>query len=65
MGYPEVQQQAWVCVCGRANSLDSARCCRCERGRDAVFASFSRENVRQVIAVHEKKLAVGAAHPAL
>ena len=57
MGYPEVQQQAWVCVCGRANSLDSARCCRCERGRDAVFASFSRENVRQVIAVHEKKLA--------
>lgn len=57
MGYPEVLQQAWVCVCGRANSLDSARCCRCERGRDAVFASFSRENVRQVIAVHEKKLA--------
>ena len=57
MGYPEVQQQAWLCVCGRANPLDSARCCRCERGRDAVFASFSRENVRQVIAVHEKKLA--------
>ena len=56
MGYPEVQQQAWVCVCGRANSLDSA-CAALRTTPDAPFASFSRENVRQVIAVHEKKLA--------
>lgn len=56
VGYPERQMQVWVCVCGRANSLDAVRCCRCERGRDYVFASLSRDNVKQIIAVHEKKL---------
>ena len=53
----QVQDQVWLCVCGRANPIESQRCCRCERRRDAVFASFSQENVRQVIAVHEQKLA--------
>ena len=56
-GYPQVQEEVWVCVCGRANALDSDRCCRCERRRDTVFASFSRENVNYVIAAHESKLA--------
>ncbi|MBE5802130.1 MAG: hypothetical protein E7319_07565 [Clostridiales bacterium] len=56
MGYPQVQQEAWVCVCGRANALDSDRCCRCERGRETVFASYNRENVEAIIAVHERKL---------
>lgn len=57
VGYPQVQDEVWMCVCGRANALDSQRCCRCERRRDAVFASFSRENVQHVIAAHEQKLA--------
>lgn len=56
-GFPQRQDAVWICVCGRANALDSDRCCRCERRRDAVFASFSRENVNHVIAAHEKKLA--------
>lgn len=56
VGYPEMQEQVWVCVCGRANHPDALRCCRCDRGRDYVFASLSRENIRQIIAVHEKKL---------
>ncbi|MEG0864516.1 MAG: hypothetical protein RSE58_11675 [Clostridia bacterium] len=56
VGYPQAQDQVWMCVCGRANRIDSQRCCRCERRRDAVFASFSVENVQQVIAVHEQKL---------
>lgn len=56
-GYPQEQEQVWVCVCGRANALDSQRCCRCERRRDAVFASFSQQNVKHVIASHEQKLA--------
>lgn len=59
-GYPQVQEEVWLCVCGRANALDSQRCCRCERRRDAVFASFSRENVGHVIAAHEQKLAQAA-----
>lgn len=59
-GYPQVQEEVWLCVCGRPNALDSDRCCRCERRRDAVFASFSRENVAHVIAAHEQKLAQAA-----
>lgn len=55
-GYPQVQEQVWLCVCGRANALENQRCCRCERRRDAVFASFSQENVKHVIASHEQKL---------
>ncbi len=57
VGYPQLQEEAWVCVCGRANALDSDRCCRCERGRDTVFASYNKENVDAVIAVRERKLA--------
>ena len=57
VGYPQVQKEAWLCVCGRANALDSDRCCRCERRRDAVLASFNRENVSHVVAAHEQKLA--------
>lgn len=57
VGYPQVQEEAWLCVCGRANALESDRCCRCERGRDTVFASYNKENVDAVIAVRERKLA--------
>ncbi|MBE5793080.1 MAG: hypothetical protein E7323_00160 [Clostridiales bacterium] len=57
VGYPQMQEEAWLCVCGRANALDSDRCCRCERGRDTVFASYNKENVEAVIAVRERKLA--------
>ncbi len=56
VGYPQVQEEAWLCVCGRANALESARCCRCERGRETVFASYHKENVEAVIAVRERKL---------
>lgn len=60
VGYPARQDQVWLCVCGRANPLESERCCRCERRRDAVFASFNQENVAHVIAAHEQKLAEAA-----
>ena len=56
-GYPQQQDEVWLCVCGRANALDSQICCRCERRKEAVFASFTRENVGHLIAAHEKKLA--------
>lgn len=57
VGYPQWQDQVWLCVCGRANPAESDRCCRCERRREATFASFSPENVEHVIAAHEQKLA--------
>ena len=60
VGYPNVQEQIWLCVCGRPNALESDRCCRCERRRDAVFASYRPDNVAHVIAAHEQKLAAAA-----
>ncbi len=60
VGYPQMQAEVWLCVCGRPNAGDSQRCCRCERRRDAVFASFNRENVKHLIAAHEQKLADAA-----
>ena len=56
VGYPQLQEQTWLCVCGRANDLKSDRCCRCKRGRDTVFASCTPENVENLIAAHEQKL---------
>ena len=56
IGYPKVQEAAWICVCGRANDLKSDRCCRCKRGRDTVFAACTPENVENLIAAHEQKL---------
>ena len=60
VGYPQQQEQVWMCVCGRANPTESQRCCRCERRKESVFASYSRENVEAFIAVHEQKLAEAA-----
>ena len=57
VGYPQWQEAVWTCVCGRPNALESERCCRCERRRDAVFASFNQENVSHINAAHEQKLA--------
>lgn len=56
VGYPSEQQGVWVCVCGRANPRSSMLCSRCERQKAAVFASYSKENIDQLIAVHEQRL---------
>ena len=56
VGYPQVQDQVWVCVCGRPNSHESRVCCRCHRGKEAVFASFSKENVVTLDTIREKTL---------
>jgi hypothetical protein len=60
LGYPELQANVWMCICGRPNSLQSDRCCRCERRRESVFATCAMENVEQLNAVHEQKLADAA-----
>ena len=57
VGYPQVQGEVWVCVCGRANAMESERCCRCDRRRDTVLATFTKENVSHLVAAHEQKLA--------
>ncbi len=56
VGYPQEQEQVWVCVCGRANEKNSPRCCRCERRKDMVFTAFTRDNVSKCVAAHDNKL---------
>ena len=36
---------AWVCVCGRPNSLDADKCVRCMRGREICLTRFSKKAV--------------------
>jgi len=56
VGYPQEQENVWVCVCGRANDLHNDRCCRCERKRETVFAACSQANVEQLNAVHDQMM---------
>lgn len=56
VGYPQIQEHVWMCVCGRPNPKQSRRCCRCGRGLETVMASYQKTNVDQLIAIHEQKL---------
>lgn len=56
VGYPSLQRQAWVCVCGRVNALDADKCIRCGREKSEVFEKFSPEAVQQVIDARENEL---------
>ena len=56
VGYPQIQEHVWMCVCGRPNAKQSRRCCRCDRGLETVMASYQKTNVDQLIAIHEQKL---------
>lgn len=56
VGYPSLQRQAWVCVCGRVNALDAESCIRCGRQQSEVFEKYSPEAVQQVIDAREQEL---------
>lgn len=53
-GYPEMQGDLWLCVCGRPNPVSVATCARCGRDKRDVFTHFSKEAVDAVIAAREK-----------
>lgn len=56
VGYPSLQKNVWVCVCGRVNAKEAQKCIRCERERDDVFERFSPEAVQQAIDAREAEL---------
>ena len=56
MGYPKLQENVWVCVCGRANRYEETRCQRCKRNKDTVFALYNQEVIKQAIQQYEKRL---------
>ena len=53
-GYPEMQGDLWLCVCGRPNPVSIVHCVRCGRDKRDVFTHFSKEAVESVIAARDK-----------
>ncbi len=46
VGFPEEQEQVWLCICGRPNSLQSGICARCGQPKERIFETYNRENIR-------------------
>lgn len=53
-GYPQMQGDLWLCVCGRPNRVSVSHCARCGRDKREVFERYSKEAVEAVIAAREK-----------
>lgn len=56
VGYPEIQDEVWLCVCGRPNHPEAESCCRCHRRKAVVMEKYSRENVSKLEALREEAL---------
>ena len=56
IGFPEEQEQAWLCICGRPNSLLSGVCARCGQSKQRIFEMYSRENIRNLYDRKEHQL---------
>ncbi len=56
IGYPERQGSLWLCVCGRPNHANQAKCVRCGRGQEEVFRTCSREAVNAAMTGQETRL---------
>lgn len=44
--YAQLIPGAWICVCGRANALDTGQCARCMRDREVCLTRFTRAAAR-------------------
>ena len=49
IGYPQLQDSCWLCVCGRPNALDTDACVRCGRVRADVFTHFNQAAVEKAV----------------
>ena len=58
VGFPEEQENVWVCVCGRANSPESSVCARCLQNKARIFESFNRGNIREQFERKERQLSL-------
>ena len=56
VGFPEEQENVWVCVCGRPNLPGSTVCAHCLKQKDEVFRLYNREAVEQVVNAHQQNL---------
>ncbi len=53
-GYPEMQGDLWLCVCGRPNPVSNPVCVRCGRNSSEVFAHFTKGAVDSAIAARDR-----------
>ena len=60
VGFPEEQENVWVCVCGRPNALDTEVCAHCKRKREDVFRLYQRDAVEAAVDAHQRKLELHA-----
>lgn len=56
VGFPQEQDNVWLCVCGRPNALRASVCVRCHREKNQVFHQYSREAIEKLAAQKEKQL---------
>lgn len=56
VGYPQEQDGAWLCVCGRPNQKSASSCVRCHREKDQVFIQFNREAIEKKAGQREQQL---------
>ncbi len=60
VGFPQKQENLWICVCGRPNGADERTCARCHREREQVFTRFNREAIEKLTSQREHQLALQA-----
>lgn len=58
IGFPEEQEQVWICICGRANNPADTFCARCRQTKARIFESYNRETIRDQYALKERQLAL-------
>ena len=56
VGYPSLQENLWVCVCGRPNPTGENICARCGRQMEEIFSRFTPEAVEAQISMKERQL---------
>lgn len=58
VGFPEEQEQVWLCACGRPNALNEKVCVRCHQSRQKVFTEYSREAVERANRLRQQQLSL-------
>ena len=56
VGFPVMEDNLWICVCGRPNPVEETVCVRCGRQQDYMFANFSPAAVEAQVSMREKQL---------
>ena len=60
VGFPEEQENVWLCVCGRPNDPASAVCAHCGQSKEDVFRLYNRDAVEAAVDAHHRKLELHA-----